>query len=161
MKKENTQQLIITALVIVVIYFLFLKPILIKFGLMKDPAKRETEDRKAEQLMNEIKNVASTGVKPTKTTQQWQVIADQIYNDLRYSAISDNKDSAAYQVCRVQNEADLWELFRLFGERREYLFGIPSGGLMNLSQFIKSNLSKSKIDAINKNYRSKNIKFEF
>lgn len=159
MKKEHSQAIIVIAVTIAV-YFLFIRPVAIKFGLIADPRMKETEDRKNTQLMNEIKNT-SQQQKPTKTEQQWQVIADQIYNDLRYSAISDNKDSAAYQVCRVQNDADFWILYKLFGQRREYLFGIPSGGLMNLSQFIKSNLSKAKIEAINKNYRSKNIKFEF
>lgn len=159
MKKEHSQVIIAIA-VIIAVYFLFIRPIAIKFGLISDPRMKETEDRKNTQLLNEIKNT-SQQQKPTKTEQQWQVIADQIYNDLRYSAISDNKDSAAYQVCRVQNDADFWTLYKLFGQRREYLFGIPSGGLMNLSQFIKSNLSKAKIEAINKNYRSKNIKFEF
>jgi hypothetical protein len=144
----------------IVVYLLLIKPIFQKLGLQKSEEEKRTEERKQSQLETEIKEAKKTQ-QPTKTVQEWQVIADTIYKDLRYSALDDNKADAGYQVARVRNDLDFWTLYKLFGQRREYLFGIPNGALMDLPQFIKSNLRQSAIDTINKNYRSKNIKFQF
>lgn len=142
-------------------YFLLIKPILEKIGLKKSAEEKRTEQRKINQLEQQLKDIQRSGQKPTKSNQEWQTIADQIYNNLRYSAISDNKANAGYQVARVQNDADFWTLYKFFGKRREYLFGIPAGGLQDLSQFINGNLSKNAIVKINDNYRRKGIKFRF
>lgn len=160
MKKITDQQLIIYGLALVIIYIAVIRPIFIKLGLAKDPLRAATEERKAEQLEEQIKESVKNQ-RPTKSNQEWQVIADKIYQDLRFSAVDDNKEDAGYQVSRVQNDADFWTLFKLFGRRQEYLFGIPSGGLMNLPEFIGSNLSREKIAKINDNYSRKGIKFRF
>ena len=158
--KQETKQILLYLAIFIVAYYLLIRPILTALGLVKSQERKETERRKQDQLETEIKNV-SQSQKSTKSVQEWQVIADQIYEDLRYSAVSDNKADAGYQVSRVQNDADFWELYRLFGKRREYLFGIPSGSLQDLSQFIRSNLSDSQIETINNNYKRKGIKFRF
>lgn len=142
-------------------YFLVLRPLLIKIGILSDPARIATETRKTEQIDNEIKAQTDSGLKPTKSVQEWQTIADQIYQDLRYSALDDNKADAVYQAARVKNDLDFWILYKLFGKRREYLFGIPSGGLMDLPQFIRSNVSTDKIAQLNWNYQNKGIKFRY
>lgn len=142
------------------VYFAILRPILIKIGLQKDPERIATEERKQSQLEQQIEEVAKKE-KPTKSTEEWQIIADKIYTDLRNDALFDDKASAGYQVARVKNNADFWLLFKLFAKRREYFYGIPNGPLMNLAEFIQSNLSKEAIGQINKNYKSKNITFQF
>lgn len=157
---KQTKNLIIGAGVLAVAYFGIINPLLKKLGFKKTAEEIETERRKQAQLEEQVQKVAKDQ-KPTKSIQEWQVIADQIYEDLKYSAVSDQKADAAYQVARVKNDADFWLLFKYFAKRREYLFGIPSGSLQNLSQFIISNLSQSTIDKINDNYRRKNIKFRF
>ena len=101
------------------------------------------------------------GVDLTKSKAEWDQIADTIYNDLRFSAISDDKADAGYQVARVKNDADMIYLIKTFGKRQEYLFGLPSGSPMGLTEFITSNLSREKINIINSNYASKGIKFKF
>jgi hypothetical protein len=161
MKNLSAQekQVLFYAVIFIVVYYLVIRPLFIKIGLKKDPEVLATEERKTEQIAEQIKQIAKTQ-KPTKSTAEWQVIADQIYSDLRYSAVSDNKADAGYQVARVKNDADFWELYRLFGKRREYLFGIPQN-LQDLSQFIRSNLSEKAIKTINNNYASKGIKFRF
>jgi len=159
MKKEE-EKLLMYGLGFIAAYILIIKPILVKIGLLEDEARLKTEERKKTQIQTQIDESAKTQ-KQTKTDQEFQVIADQIYEDLRYSAISDNKSDAAYQVARVKNDTDLWILYKYFAKRREYLFGLPSGSLQDLSQFINSNLSTSVINQINKNYQSKNIKFRF
>ena len=155
------KKLLLIVIVIIALYFLIVKPILIKLHLQEDPERKATEDRKKAQLEEQQKTIEAQGQQPTKTKEEWQVIADQIYEDLRYSALSDNKEDAGYQVARVKNDADFWLLYKLFAKRREYYFGIPFGDLMDLQQFVTSNLSKDKITAINGNYRGKGIKFQF
>ena len=135
-------------------YFFILKPVLQKFGIVKtkDEILREKEKEKFLQDTNET---------PTKSPGEWAIIADQIYEDLRYTALDDNKADAGYQVSRVKNNADFKLLFKAFGKRQEYVFFVPSGSEKDLQQFIRSNLSESAIQIINSNYRKKNITFQF
>lgn len=97
----------------------------------------------------------------TKNDADWLIIANQIYQDLRYSSIDDNKKDAVYQVCRVKNDTDVYSLFAQFGERQEYAFGIPIGTKKSLSEFIRSNLNTEQINIINSNYTRKGIKFQY
>lgn len=157
---KQTEKYVLTGAILVGAYFAIIRPILTRVGVFKSREEKETETRKQSQLETVIKETAKSE-KPTKTVAEWQIIADQIYNDLRYSAVSDNKADAGYQVARVKNNADFWQLYKLFGKRREYLFGLPSGGLMDLAQFIRGNLSAKAIATINDNYKRKNIKFRF
>lgn len=131
-----------------------------KLKIIDDPKVKATEKRKQDQLNKAIQD-SSQKEKLTKSIQQWQIIADQIYKDLRYSAISDDKKDATYQVSRVQNLTDFLILYKLFGKRQEYLFGIPSGGLQDLQQFVRSNLSNDQIAKINWNYKNKGIQYQF
>jgi hypothetical protein len=135
-------------------YFIILKPVLQKLNILpsQDEIDREKEKEKYLNFSNET---------PTKTSGEWAIIADQIWENLRYTALDDNKDDAAYQVARVKNNADFKLLYKLFGKRKEYFFGLPSGSEKDLQQFIRSNLSDSQVQIINSNYRNKNIKYQF
>lgn len=138
----------------VIAYFLILKPVLQKLNIVKsqDEIDREKEKEKYLESGSEV---------PTKTFGEWAIIADQIWEDLRYTALDDDKADAGYQVARVKNNADFKLLFKAFGKRREYFFGVPSGSEKDLQQFIKSNLSDSQVQIINANYRKKNITYQF
>ncbi len=157
---KQTKNILIIGGAIAAVYFAIIKPILEGVGLKKSSEEKATERENRELINEQVKEITSQQ-KPTKSIAEWKVIADQIYNDLRYSAIDDDKESAGYQVSRVKNDADFWILFQQFKKRREYIFGVPTGSLMNLQQFINSNLSKEKIAKINDNYRRKGIKFRF
>jgi len=141
-------------------YFLILKPLLIKLGVLKSTLELEQDYTKKVNIDAYINNSIKTQT-PTKSKGEWQIIADQIYNDLKFSGIADNKSDAGYQVARVQNDADIATLIQVFGMRQESFFGINIGGLQNLPQFIIGNLDKSEIAKINDNYARKNIKFRF
>jgi len=141
-------------------YFLVLKPLLVKLGLQKSAEEKELERQEAAATASYIRETLRKQ-KPTKTAGEWALIAGQIYEDLKYSAIDDNKDNAALQVSRVQNDADVATLIQQFGKRQEYFFGLPLGDLKTLPQFVTSNLSASKIVTINDNYRRKGIKFRY
>lgn len=137
-------------------YFFVLKPILKNLGLEKTQTEKE-----AEAAINKYLSSQIASGNATKTPGEWAIIADQIYNDLRYSAVSDNKADATYQISRAKNGADVALLIKSFGKRREYLLGIPAGSQMDLQQFVRSNLSDTQIASINDNYKRKGIKFQF
>lgn len=137
-------------------YFLILKPILEKLGITKS-----VQEIKSEENITSFIQSATKNQKPTKSKGEWQIIANQIYQDLRYTALDDNKNDAQYQVSRVKNDADVATLFETFGTRQEYAFGLPVGSKKDLQQFITSNLSTTQILAINNNYSKKGIKYRF
>jgi hypothetical protein len=118
-------------------------------------------DEEINQDKEKEKFLQSSNEQPTKSSGEWSIIADQIYEDLRYTALDDNKSNAAYQAARVKNNADFKLLYKNFGKRREYFFGVPSGSGKDLAQFLRSNLSDSQIQIINQNYRNKNISFQY
>jgi hypothetical protein len=137
-------------------YLFVLKPILKNLGLEKTQTEKEAEAAINKYLSSQI----SAG-NSSKSPGEWAIIADQIYNDLRYSAVSDNKADATYQIARAKNGADVALLIKSFGKRREYLLGIPAGSQMDLQQFVRGNLSDTQIATINDNYKRKGIKFQF
>jgi len=141
-------------------YFFVIQPLLVKFGIIKSPALRQQEIEQGQNIEQYL-NQALISQKPTKSKGEWQIIANNIYNDLSRSSVADNKTDAGYQVSRVQNDADFSLLYDTFGKRQEYYFGIPTGGLQDLVQFIVSNLDKSEVSKINDNYSRKGIKFRF
>ena len=157
---KQTQKILLYAAIGGGAYFLILRPLLIKIGVLKSTLELQQEKSQQENIENYITNSLKNNT-PTKSKGEWQIIADQIYNDLKFSGIADNKSDAGYQVARVQNDADIATLIQVFGMRQESFFGVNIGGLQNLPQFIIGNLDKSEIAKINDNYARKNIKFRF
>jgi len=157
---KQTQKLLLYTAIGGGAYFLILKPLLIKLGVLKSALELEQDYTQKVNIDAYINNSIKTQT-PTKSKGEWQIIADQIYNDLKFSGFADNKSDAGYQIARVQNDADIATLIQVFGMRQESFFGINIGGLQNLPQFIIGNLDKSEIAKINDNYARKNIKFRF
>jgi hypothetical protein len=157
---KQTKDILIYGAVIGGGYFFVLRPFLVKLGILQSPEQ-------AAQTKEQIQNVqtyidsAISAQNPTKSVGEWQVIANQIYQDLKFASVSDDKEDAVYQLCRVQNDADVATLYKNFGSRQEYYFGIPVEGLKDLQQFVTSNLSDQQINTINSNYSSKKIKYKF
>jgi hypothetical protein len=141
-------------------YFFVIQPLLVKLGIIQSPALRQQELEQTQNIEDYL-NQSLSSQKPTKSKGEWQIIANNIYNDLSHSSVSDNKSDAGYQVSRVQNDADFSLLYDTFGKRQEYYFGIPTGGLQDLVQFIVGNLDRSEVNKINDNYSRKGIKFRF
>ena len=140
-------------------YFLIVRPILQKLGIVKS-AQQAAQDKAISQNIDSYVN-ANINNGMTKTIGEWQIIANQIYEDLRYSAIADNKSDAIYQICRAKNDADFAALYKTFGQRQEYFFGIPYGGLQDLVSFVHSNFDNNQIGIINNNYSRKGISWQF
>jgi hypothetical protein len=156
--KQNDQKLLLGAGALVLAYFGIIKPILVKVGIFKSADEKKSE-KQLQDLINQESATVTTSKKPTKSDFEWRQIADQIYSDLKYSALDDNKRDATYQSCRVKNDADLIKLISFFGKRQEYAFGLPIGAVQSLFEFLRSNLSSSQISTINTNWINKKIKY--
>jgi hypothetical protein len=156
----STEKVVTYAIGAGITYFLIVKPVLVKLGILKSAAEIKQERVNTGNVDTYIADTLRVQ-SPTKSVGEWTIIADKIYEDLKFSAVSDDKKDAGYQVTRVKNDADVATLYKAFGKRQEYYFGVPYGGLRDLMAFITSNLSSDAIAAINDNYRRKNIKFRF
>jgi len=159
LKKNN--DFFIKAAVVFAGYFIILKPILNTLGITKsaEESKKEADELEA-QRQNEAA-LKKKGLKLTKSVYEWNLIADAIYNDIgRYSGLDDNDEDAGIQLTRVQNDLDVAQLIKSYGMRDDMVFGI-SLGKKNLVNTVKSNLSASKIRAIENNYFRKGIKFRY
>jgi hypothetical protein len=158
---QDNKKLLTTAGIVVAAYLIVIRPLFQSLGITKTDAEIAKEKSDAANISDIEKNLNARGIDLTKSKAEWDQIADTIYNDLRYSAVADNKADAGYQVSRVKNDADMIYLIKTFGKRQEYLFGIPSGSPMCLTEFITSNLDRSNINLINDNYTRKGMKFKF
>jgi len=158
---QENKKLLTTAGIVVAAYLIVIRPLFQSLGITKTDAEIAKEKSDAANISDIEKNLNARGIDLTKSKAEWDQIADTIYNDLRFSALADNKADAGYQVSRVKNDADMIYLIKTFGKRQEYLFGIPSGSPMGLTEFITSNLDRSNIDLINDNYSRKGMKFKF
>ena len=159
-KTNPNQKILIYALGVGAGYFFVVRPLLVKLGIVKSAAQIQQDIYQSGNVQDYI-NTAISKQNPTKTKGEWQIIADQLYYDLKFAAPSDDKADAGYQVSRVQNDADFALLYDTFGKRQEYYFGVPAGGLQDLVQMVTSNLDRSALNKINDNYQRKGIKFRF
>ena len=157
---QSTEKIVIYAVGAGITYFLIVKPLLVKLGIVKSAAELAQERINAGNINTYIDNAIRSQT-PTKSVGEWTIIANNIYESLRYSGIADDKDNAVYQLARAKNDADVATIYKAFGQRQEYLFGLPYGGLQNLTNFVKSNLSDNDLIIVNSNYRRKGIKFTF
>ena len=133
-------------------------------GWIKKPAAKQLDSIKNEVQVLEKTVDPKTGVtmKLTRSAGQWKLVADSIYNSIKYSAISDNKANAEFQLKQPMNDLDLATLIAQYGTRQLYLFGIPDGDKMTLIGAISSGeLSKDALNKINANYATKGIKFRW
>lgn len=152
---KSTENILITGGILAIVYFGIVRPITNGLGLTTsaaDAAQQNAQNAALQQMQDAVKNQT-----PTKSAGEWLTIADQIYNDLRYTSLDDNKADAVYQVCRVQNNADLAMLNTKFGYRQEYAFGVPVGSKKNLASFLTSNLSASQLSTIRDNHIRKGL----
>jgi hypothetical protein len=98
----------------------------------------------------------------SRSLGQWKLVADSIYNSMKFSATSDNKENIERQLKTVQNDLDLLLLTQAYGVRQHYFFGIPDGNETTLiGQIGTGELSNKRIKSINEYYASKGIKFRF
>ena len=147
---EFVLYIVLSILAILVVYKLFLKKSVTELSVIK-----------SDEAVDEYIRTTTQTQTPTKSRGEWGIIAETIYNDLKYSRIDDNHADAVYQLARVKNDADVATLIDMFGKRQEYAFGLPVGDEQNLAQFVSSNLNTSEVNTVNDNYSRKKIRFRW
>jgi len=155
----DTQKLLIYAAVIGGGYFLVLKPLLIKLGIVQDAALAAQAAAQSQNVSDYVSSAVANQT-PTKTRGEWQLIADSIYTDLSQILIN-NRSDAVYQLARPQNDADVALLIDTFGQRQQNWFGFSAGSTQTLPAFVTQTLTNSDINTVNNNYQRKGIKFQF
>jgi len=157
---KQTQGTIIFVGSIAAAYFLLIKPLAEKLGLKKTKEQKEQATKEVQSIEQYVKDTIKRQ-SPTKSKGEWTLVANALYQNMGYSRWDDNYEAAGVNLTKVKNDGDVATLISQFGRRQEYFFGIPTGGLSTLPEFVTRNLSRTKIEAINDNYRRKNIKFRF
>jgi len=121
------------------------------------PAKETIQD-----VIEEAGELKKQGMQPTRSLGQWKLVADSIYNSMKFSATSDNKENIERQLKMVQNDLDFLLLTQAYGVRQHYVFAVPDGDKTTLiGQIGTGELSDKRIKSINADYASKGIKFRF
>jgi len=158
-QNKDLQSILMYAALIGGGYYFVLRPTLIKFGLMEDPAATATQEAAQQNIKQYIDDTISRQTS-TKSAGEWSLIANTIYTDLD-QPIYNNSDDAVYQLTRVKNDADVAMLIKAFGQRSSHWFGFIAGRLMDLPSFLNLHLTNSNTSIINDNYARKGIKFRF
>jgi hypothetical protein len=144
---------------ILLVVFVFGKKILVSLGLMSNG---EQEKKESDFTTSVNKELTTSEQVPSNTDSFFRSLADTIYNDLRYSALDDNKADCKKQLLtNVKNQADILLLQKYFGYRQEYFFFLPAGDKMNLQAFVVSNLDAKDVAEINNYYATRGITFRF
>ena len=132
---------------------------LLGFKLIIQPLFRAVKKSLSE-LRAEAKQIYKKQ-KPTYSDAQLEAIANIIYQDLRYSALDDDKKDAIIQLKKMNNTADVYRLMEIFGKKQEYWFGIPNGSRQTLPEFVAGNFKQKTIQDLNIYYRNKLINWSW
>lgn len=128
------------------------------FGIGPDKEERQTTE-----AVEEIRKIEeSAGAKPTYLEQQYQIFADQFYQGVRFSAVSDDYDSAENVLMQMKNTLDVVMLIQAFGTRQEWWFGpIPDGPKKTLPEFVRDDFWQSRINRVNNYFERSGINVRF
>jgi len=129
-------------------------------GIFDTKEEKEAEE-KTKKAIEDFAKEAQKTVKPTRSAAQWALVADSIYNSLKYSAISDDKAKAYTELAKILNDADMSLVLKAFGSRQETSFGIPIGNPKTLVQFVQDNFDLKTIQDLNNLYSKSRMKFKF
>lgn len=129
-------------------------------GIFDTKEEKEAEEKTKKAIEDFAKESQKTS-KPTRTAAQWALVADTIYNKLRFSGISDDKTGAYTELARILTDADMSLVLQGFGLRQEYNFGIPIGKPKTLVEFVQDNFDLEDIKDLNNLYSRSKMKFKF
>jgi UTP:GlnB (protein PII) uridylyltransferase len=126
-----------------------------------DTEEEVQAEQKTKKAIEDFEKEAAKTSKPTRTRAQWALVADTIFNKLKYSAVSDDKTGAYNELARILTDADMSLVLSTFGKRQETSFGIPVGKSKTLVQFVQDNFNLEDIADLNKLYSRSKMKFKF
>jgi hypothetical protein len=130
-------------------------------GIFDTKEEKEEKERTKKAIDDFKKDIEKKGIKPTRTAAQWALVADSIYNALKFSGVGDDKAKAYTEIIRILNDADAALVVKAFGLRQEYAFGVPIGKPKTLVQFVQDNFNERDINDINRSYSRSGMIFKF
>jgi hypothetical protein len=130
--------------------------------------KKEKDDKEQKRnIANEIEEAIKKGLKKSFADSQYVSKANQIYEGMKYG-IGDDYGSVRDILKTMKNDLDVLSIMKAFGKRQAYVFGIPQGEPKDLFTFVRAELGNEyggitsyKMDAINKDWSAKGIKYKF
>jgi hypothetical protein len=133
-------------------------------------SEKVAQSRRNKELINsidgEIIKHSLRGFKPSFNDSQYNMMANQIYEGMRY-AVGDNYDAVEKTLKSVKNDLDVAKILKSFGLRQDYAFGIPTGEPKDMFTFVKSELGEEfgglvnyRIPSINKDWKGKGITYQ-
>ena len=160
--EEQLKNYTIAAVAIVIVFVLFkvARGILEVLGI-SDTKEEKEANKKTDKALEDFKKESLLTSKPTRTAAQWQLVANDIYNALKYSAVADDKARAYTLLASILTDADMALVLLGFGKRQEYFFSIPQGEEKTLQEFVSNNLSQTDINDLNKLYSRSKMRFKF
>lgn len=135
------------------------------YKLFKKNEQVETNKAILTEAGKEI-NALNKKYTPTFQPSNYLAFANSIYEGTKYG-IGDNYGSVRDILKKMKNDLDVLLLIKAYGSRQNYIFGIPQGEKKDLFTNIREELgneffglSSSKLDAINEDWKKKNIKYQ-
>lgn len=150
--RENPKTaFLVTGGVLLLGYFVLVRPIFKKLGIIKSDSQLEQEHLSAVYTQE-------VGERATYPLIKYKELADVIEDSLGSYISNDNEDSVYNVFQQLQNNRDIAELIRAFGMRSRSVMLIGTGK-KGLSAFINNAMNRREIDKINEILQSKNIQY--
>lgn len=144
---------------LVIGYFGIIQPILRKLGILKTAEEKRNDQLEEDALKKTMADVFAKQ-QPTYTLAELSSFTETIFEDLRYSALDDDKGQAEEYLKKPRNDADVYHMINFFGKRDECFFGVACYQ-RTLPEIVRTNLSDSRLANINANYQTKGISFRW
>lgn len=152
-KANPRTALLVTGGAMLLGYFLVVRPIFKKLGLVKSDSQVEQESL-SELYTHQVSEV------PSFPLIKYKEMADVIEDSLGSYLVNDNEDLVYSQFLQLRNNRDLAELIRAFGMRSRTItfFGTGKKGL---SAFLNNAMNRSEVGKINQILSDKGINYRF
>lgn len=132
-----------------------------------DPNKKE-ERQYASANRQELNKLIAANRGPSKSDATIAALADSIYQNLGFSAVTDNKAKAESLLKEPFVDADVLALIEAYGERQHWLVaplgvipGIPDNKPLNLAQMVQLEIDAAAKKRIHEDYLKKGISYRW
>jgi CRISPR/Cas system-associated protein endoribonuclease Cas2 len=138
------------------------------FQVYKKITSNQTTSNEAQaDLQKEVKKeiIRLKNLKLSYPLTQYKLFANLLYDSMKYG-LGDNYSAVVSTMKKMNNDKDVLQLVKDYGNRQNYVFGIPQGEPKDLFTSIKSELGNEyggltsyKVDIINNDWKKKKIKY--
>ena len=136
--------------------------------IYKKITSQETTQEDTQKLLKKELDLEQARLKNLKLTypiSQYLLFANVLDESMRYG-IGDNYKAVVTTLQKMQNNKDVLQLIKAYGNRQGYVFGIPAGNPKDLFTTIKAELGNEyagltsyKVDQINNDWKKKKISY--